>query len=188
MSKRNHPVDVAFFKRYAGFSYDPATETRMQGKLRCARALATAEAAARAAGCTFDWDCDPEITSADWVEKGDASRGYEEPWQTYACVMRDKGGRVVASLGGVDFGRDGSPRGEPYARVVEAELACEAGYPCPLSPFTVVGLRGEDGETVDWIDAANGDDAATKARNLRGGSGDWQCVAVFAGQHSEVRA
>jgi hypothetical protein len=39
--------------------------------------------------------------------------------------MRDKAGKVVQSLGGVDFGRDGDPWGQPYARVVEAELALE---------------------------------------------------------------
>jgi hypothetical protein len=39
--------------------------------------------------------------------------------------MLDPEGTVVANLGGVDFGRDVEPWGNPYARVVEAELASD---------------------------------------------------------------
>ena len=57
-----------FFLKHAGYSYNPKTETLMQGRIRSARALAKAEREAR----------------------------------------------------------DGEPWGDPYRRIVEAELAIEA--------------------------------------------------------------
>jgi hypothetical protein len=39
--------------------------------------------------------------------------------------MVDEDGKIVQSLCFIDFGRDGSPWGDSYKRVVEAELALE---------------------------------------------------------------
>lgn len=119
-----------FFLTHAGYSYDPKTQTPMQGRRACASLLAEAERKARDAGCSFSWDIDPNTTSRDWCERG--SYGYVAPWETWRCLMRNPEGDVVESLCGIDFGRLGGPWGDPYRRVVEAELACE----------WLAGLRG----------------------------------------------
>lgn len=108
----------AFFFKHAGYSYDPARETALQGRRRCARVTAAAERKAREAGCAFAWEVDPYATSADWSDESPA-------WAQWTCVMYSAEGEVLASLGAVDFGRDGEPWGDPYRRVVEAELAAE---------------------------------------------------------------
>jgi len=111
-------ADTRFFYVHAGWSYGPG-ETPDEGRQRCARELAIAERKARAAGLSFDWEVDPEGTSADWSD--------ERPeWEQYMCTAYDANGDAVAYLGAVDFGRDGSPHSDPYRRVVEAELASEA--------------------------------------------------------------
>ncbi len=107
-----------FFFDHAGYSYDPVTETPEQGRIRCARNLAAAEALAREAGVSFAWEVDQDIDSSDFDDSTD-------PWALWTCVAYDCTGAVAASLGGVDFGRDGTPHGDDYRRVVEAELADE---------------------------------------------------------------
>lgn len=107
-----------FFFEHAGYSYKPSAESEFAGRVRCALDLAAAEAWADETDCTYDWDIDPFSDSSDWTD--------EEPaWQVWDCVMRDSAGKVIASLGSIDFGRDGEPWGSPYRRVVEAELASE---------------------------------------------------------------
>ncbi len=109
----------AFFFREAGFSYDPKIETPAQGRRKCAVAMADAERRGSDAGLSFGWESDPYITSADFSD--------EEPaYALWTCVCRDASGVVVASLCGIDFGRDVEPWGQSYRRVVEAELAAEA--------------------------------------------------------------
>lgn len=117
-----------FFYDNAGWSYDPTKETSEQGRQSCARALASAEAEARDAGLSFDWSQD-HITNRDFTDDG-------PEYYLWSCVCRDESGEVCASLGGVDFGHTGDdddefaeakqPWGDPYRRVVEAELALEA--------------------------------------------------------------
>ena len=107
-----------FFLKHAGYSHDPKTETTMQGRVRCARALAKAERAARDGGFSCRWSVDEMSTSADWSDEEPA---YEQ-WQ---CGMYNESGRIVNSLHGIDFGRDGSPWSSDYRRVVEAELALD---------------------------------------------------------------
>lgn len=107
-----------FFTRWAGYSWDLRVETQEQGRVRCAQALARAEAAAREAGVVFEWRED-DRGSSEWSEK-------RPSWAQWVCIARDADGRVVASLGGIDFGRGREPWGNPYQRVVEAEVAAEA--------------------------------------------------------------
>lgn len=97
----------AFFFAHAGYCYDPATETREQGRTRCAQNLAAAEALAREAGACFHWETDRD-SPGEWV-----------------CIGYDSAGRVFAALGGVDFGDGVGPWGQDYRRVIEAELALE---------------------------------------------------------------
>ncbi len=109
---------VRFFYNQSGYSYDPKTETREQGRMRGAKALAKAEQEARDAGYCYQWEHD-NVDSSEWSDE-------TPPYVQWICIMRDADGKVLASLGGVDFGRDGEPWGNTYKRVVEAELASEA--------------------------------------------------------------
>lgn len=107
-----------FFMRHAGYSYNPSIQTPLQGRIECSKLLAKAERWALLAGYSFEWSVDPDIDSSHWSDDPVISLCWE-------CVMRDEAGEVVQSLHGIDFGLDGSPWGDPYRRVVEAELACE---------------------------------------------------------------
>jgi hypothetical protein len=106
-----------FFYQHAPWGYRP-TETPETGRQRCAKALAEAEAYATDAGYRFRWEIDHDLTSEDFCDD-------PNPWCLWICYMLDPEGTVVANLGGVDFGRDVEPWGNPYARVVEAELASD---------------------------------------------------------------
>ena len=126
-----------FFLKHAGYSDDPQTETRMQGRVRGARALARAEREARDAGLSFQWGVD-DTASSDWLDDNQDGGKNCNPWRTwYCCAYAEvpvintgyyglKRPAPLASLSGIDFGRDGEPWGSPYKRVVEAELALEA--------------------------------------------------------------
>lgn len=101
---------VAFFRELAGYSYDPAVETRSQARDRAARELADAEEWAVNAGYSFGWAVDPD---------DEHTNGHV----TYVCVMYADDGEVMASLGGVDLADKGTAH--PYARVIQAELAAD---------------------------------------------------------------
>jgi len=107
-----------FFAEHAGYSYDPTTETAETGQARRGRELAAAESTAAAAGVEYRWTYD-DITSADHDTSGD------EPYPLWVCSAMLEG-TAVASLCGIDLGPAGRPCSDPYARVVRAELACEA--------------------------------------------------------------
>jgi hypothetical protein len=107
-----------FFYEHAGWSYHPLTETPERGRMRGARSLAWAEFIAEESGVTFEWGVDADIDSSDFSDETPA-------WLLWECVAYDADNEVIASLHGIDFGRDGEPDGEPYAKVVEAELASE---------------------------------------------------------------
>lgn len=107
-----------FFLTHAGYSYDPKTQTPLQGRKECAKLLAQAKRRASDAGCLFTWAIGRNIDSSDWSDE-------EPPYSLWECLARDAEGQVFASLGGIDFGRDGEPWDSPYRRVVEAELATE---------------------------------------------------------------
>lgn len=113
-----------FFLKHAGYSFNPQTETPMQGRIRCARALAKAERQARDQGFSYSWSIDPDVDSSDFGDNLD-NGVLGEPWKLWQCAMYNADGRIVASLHAIDFGRDGSPWSDPYKRVVEAELAME---------------------------------------------------------------
>jgi hypothetical protein len=117
--KTNTPITpFQFFRRHAGFSYNAQTETKAQGRARCARELVAAELRGRDIGLSFSWSIDPDTDSSDFCD--------DNPhWSLWQCLAYDANGQIVASLGGVDFGRNETPHSDPYRRVVEAELASE---------------------------------------------------------------
>lgn len=106
-----------FFLRNAGCSWNPKTETKLQGMSRGARQLAKAERDARALGYSFDWTDDWGIGSH--VKEFGAESYPEEPSTCEICIMRNEGGTIVQTLGCVDDAT------REYRRVVEAELALE---------------------------------------------------------------
>jgi len=107
---------IQFFYDHAGWSHDPQIETSEQGRRKCAELLARVTSRAFNDGVYFDWSIDPCIDSSDFSSKSN-------PWSLWVCRMYDSNGNMVDSLCAIDFGRDGSPHGDPYKRVVEAELA-----------------------------------------------------------------
>jgi hypothetical protein len=109
---RLNPAE-SFFYANAGYSYGPG-ETPEEGRAKGAKKLARAERKANALGWKVTWSVDPNIDSSEFSD--------EKPWSLWECVMRSSDGDGE-SLSGIDFGRDGGPYGDPYARVVEAELA-----------------------------------------------------------------
>ena len=110
--------DVAFFYRQAGFGYDPKVETKNQGRIRGARALAEAERMARSFGWEYHWTDDWEIGSH--VKYYGEQSFPEEPATCECCQLLDAGGVVLESLSCID------DADKNYRRVVEAELALEA--------------------------------------------------------------
>jgi|SRR5689334_19882453 len=97
-----------FFYDHAGYGYDPATETPEQGREKCARKLAYAEAQRQERGWWVEWSHDR----------------YNEGMYLAIlfCVAPFTGERyALASTGACD-----AEDGDPYRRVIVAELACEA--------------------------------------------------------------
>lgn len=103
-----------FFQEHAGYI--------VGARALCAFNLAKASERAASDGMAFRWEVDQEIDSSDFSDETPA-------WELWTCVayMDDERGDAccVASLCGIDFGRDGNPWNDPYRRVVEAELALE---------------------------------------------------------------
>lgn len=103
-----------FFWLNAGFSYNPKTQTKAQGRRECAEALAQAEAYARNLGFEFEWEHDSEPWDA-----GDTDY---VPTEVLNCRIPDpENSRYsLASLCGI------ADPDANYRRVIEAELASEA--------------------------------------------------------------
>ena len=109
---------VEFFFKHAGFSYRPEKETREQGRLRCALSLARAEEALASHPTAWvEWEGEDMPPDEEWrgqIEEGSLL------WVLASIFVDDD---CVASLGGILL----KSMDEPYVRVVEAELALEAG-------------------------------------------------------------
>jgi hypothetical protein len=109
---------IRFFAEHAGYSSPP-------GRMACAVSLALAEWDARQAGVWFAWEDDADGWN-DPPECFDGEpEGTEHSCEGCICYSPDDDGShyfTLASLWGV---WDASPE---YRRVVQAELAHEAGY------------------------------------------------------------
>jgi hypothetical protein len=131
---------VRFFWSQGGTSYDPTTETMEQGRFRGACELAAAEEWLTTR-CGSEWGgYEVGDLIVRWEQDDDYSADDYEPetmpqiaWvcliQRFESRARFTGREVwhtLASLGAVTFDGDGYPDGNPYKRVVEAELASEA--------------------------------------------------------------
>lgn len=126
-TKVKHPAQrlaEAFFYKHVGYSYDPKTETKRQGRIRYAKDYARAEAYAKAAGWRVHWEDEQEPWDGDTPE----------PDYLFCGLLYNAEGDILASLGmiGVDDLND------PYLRVVAAELALEA-----IPDFSLVGSEGQ---------------------------------------------
>jgi hypothetical protein len=123
--KLSYTVDitaaVAFFMEHAGFSYPKAAVSNPQlqyaYKLVNAQNLACAELEARARGYTFKWSYEGTTD--------EEFRDTYIPYLLLRCFIYTPEGAIAGSLAGIDLGPAGMPYNEPYARVVEAELALE---------------------------------------------------------------
>ena len=101
-----------FFLKHGGYSYNSETETKAQGRRRCAKWLADAEAKAQSVGLVFEWVNDDDADLS-WLAEGETVN------EVLGCIVRSPSGRVMASLWGIT-----DPSRE-YGRVIEAELAGE---------------------------------------------------------------
>lgn len=106
-----------FFYDNTGTSWNPATKTQEEGKLRGTRELAAAETWAVQNGYTFACEHDNDADES-WMK--DEPAEYREKWAGHAwwTAMYDAEGTLVQSLG-ASYGDD------KYKRVVRAELALE---------------------------------------------------------------
>lgn len=107
-----------FFYEWAGYSYDPKTETQEEGRRKCAANLAASERHAKRVGIRYEWRVDQDIDSREFSN--------EKPYYSLWSCFCYRDGECINSLHGIDFGRGKKPYGEPYKRVVEAELALDS--------------------------------------------------------------
>lgn len=109
---------AAFFAEHAGTSYNPATETFTEGKLRGAYQLADDEAWGKRVGVVFEW-CTDNTTFESDIKNEDGTPYVPETHE--GCIARLEFDEVemVESLWSIADADD------DYRRVVEAELVGE---------------------------------------------------------------
>lgn len=107
-----------FFHANAGNSWNPETETEMEGRNRSAQRLVDAEQWAWDQGIEYRWEEDVQPDRS----------GIDHNAPLWVCIAYHDG-EIIESMGGIDLG-EGDPwpnsSGRTYARVVEAELALDA--------------------------------------------------------------
>lgn len=118
---------LMFHFEHGAYSYDPKIETRLEGRLRCAREAAAAEAVANERG----WELRVEESGEKYAWQGQNFDVVREPWKFegemftgYDVSLHNEEGEMLASLGGVTFKDDNEH--EPYRDVLYAQLAEEA--------------------------------------------------------------
>lgn len=111
-----------FFYDNAGYSYDPATETSEQGRERCAREMARAEAYGREQGWEVEWawDNNPDESFVDDWNPAEQAEWKSQEHECFVALLRDRSDNVLASCGGI------FDPSKPYMQVMEAELMLEA--------------------------------------------------------------
>lgn len=116
-ARKQLTADQFFFYQNAGYAYDSKTETPEQGRLRCAKELAAAEAIGQRLGYAFEWEFD-ECPDLSWMSDEEREQDHE----VMCCRIPDPQNRrfSLASLCGI------TDADSKYRRVIEAELAAEA--------------------------------------------------------------
>lgn len=125
---------IEFFYHHAGWPYDPARESFIVGKLRCAAELAQAEAWAKDSGAQYAWEYGGTVECQD-------NDGNWETNPAVSCVLfmpcddctdgdidhctRKLSYHSRASLGGIMESENYKEQTD-CRRIVEAELALEA--------------------------------------------------------------
>jgi len=114
-----------FFYDNAGYSYNAATETAEEGRVRCAKALAAAESEMMYRPWYVEWTDDDQD-----AQFQDENGEWQEAPAVVAMLMRyfddpDRQVDCLASLGGITESDNATERAN-YRRVVEAELALQA--------------------------------------------------------------
>ncbi len=121
-----------FFLSRAGYSYNPQTKTRMQGRIDGAKRLAAAEKWAQASGVVYVWMPDEDCSEDDFEFEEDKQHIREHG--AVGCILyrpcpdhgtECKHAEVLGSLWGITESLDNRER-DAYRRVVEAELASDA--------------------------------------------------------------
>jgi len=109
-----------FFFDHAGYSWNPEQESEMEGRARCATAMASAERYAWEQDWAFEWsyDIDGCIGCDCGSEECACSTG--TPHEVLVCELINDDREHLTSLGGIC-----GPTAD-YRRVIEAELALEA--------------------------------------------------------------
>lgn len=115
-----------FFYDNAGYTRNPKTQTEQQARAHSARLLARAETWARDEGYRYNWEIESESAesvygtacpNADCNDPHCMSTHYDPTADFYVCIIEDKDGNAVDSLGMIE-----APTRE-YRRVIEADLA-----------------------------------------------------------------
>lgn len=107
------PSEKLFYEN-APYSYNPKKETEEEGRLRCAREAASAEAEAKRRGWSVEFERDGTILGEqegvfDVILHPATFRG--DTYDGYDARLLDSEGRILAALGGVTFSEntDNSP-------------------------------------------------------------------------------
>jgi hypothetical protein len=114
-----------FFLRHAGYCFDPKTETEIQGRRRCAKALAEAERRGTELGLSIEWEDDRDADTSFLDQKDLFDDDDRANARFHRAIVRDADGTVRAVLGGIheNVALDGF---RETMRVVRAELFSEA--------------------------------------------------------------
>jgi hypothetical protein len=116
-ARKQLTTDQFFFYQNAGYSYDTKKETPEQGRLRCAKGLAEAEAIGQRLGYEFEWEFDsyPDLS---WMSDEEREQDHE----VLCCRIPNPENtrHSLASLCGI------ADPSDSYRRVIEAELSAEA--------------------------------------------------------------
>jgi hypothetical protein len=118
--------DELFFYEHAGYSYDPKTESADEGRVRCAREMAKAEAFVKGQEYEYEWDWDESGCNGCDCDSPDCKCSTGEEHETLCVSLFNPRDRetdkyaTLVSLSGI-CGADAK-----YRRVIEAELALEA--------------------------------------------------------------
>lgn len=116
-------------REHGASSYRPSLETAEQGAVRSALELARADFALHASGAFVEWERDYEADTS-WMDAEQRAELERGETAMMGAALYNADGAYAAGLWSIHMR---TPYGaDPYRRVVEAELALEAGICHPL--------------------------------------------------------